>query len=210
MARRKAARAARTLLKLPLSTPASALADARPPSLLSLPGSRADGSDALALVPGLEVTEVLELAAASRSEEAPVVHGLDEDAGLLALEAEDGTTIFIRADALAEQLARTRPELVDADGAVDFAGFRDTQDSTRGALGWVWRRVSRLHLPEDAVGKAAKDKLLDLAGGKVEDWAAAWASRKGATALMAMIEDRLAGEPGLYAWDGGALAREDL
>ncbi|HRP66152.1 MAG TPA: CHAT domain-containing protein [Thauera sp.] len=209
MAKRKTPAGSRTLLKLPLPAEPASTAAATAPALLRLPGSRADGGDAVDLVPGLKVTSVMELAAASRSDEAPVTGTLDEGSGLLALEAEDGTTIFIRADALAEQLARTRPELVDAQGAVDFAGFRDAEDSTRGALGWIWRRVSRLSLPEDAISKAAKDKAREWLGGKVEDWAVAWASRKGATALMAMIEERLAGEPGLYPWDGGALRKED-
>lgn len=213
MAKRKTPAGSRTLLKLPLpAEPPRSAAAAAAPALLRLPGSRADGGDAVDLVPGLKVTSVMELAAASRSDEAPVTATLDEGSGLLALEAEDGTTIFIRADALAEQLARTRPELVDKDGAVDFAGFRDTQDSTRGALGWIWRRVSQLSLPEDEITKAAKGKAREWLGGKVEDWAVAWASRKGATALMSAIEERPAGAPGhgLYAWNGGALGKEDL
>jgi len=49
------------------------------------------------------------------------------DARLLALESEDGTTVFIRADALAERLARltaTRPELSLAeDNALDLAAL---------------------------------------------------------------------------------------
>ncbi|ENO87204.1 CHAT domain-containing protein [Thauera linaloolentis] len=183
------------------------------PGVLRSAGSRADGSDGEDLLPGLEVVRTLELAPASRSADAPASEVLDAGAGLLALEAADGTTIFIRADALAEQLARARPELIEIDEqqarTIDFARFRDNRDTARGALGWVWRRVMELRLPDDELAGKAREAAREALGGKTQDWAAAWASRKGAQALMRTIENRLAGTPGLYRWRGGALQDGD-
>ena len=190
-------------LKLPLQATASS-ATALPAALRTL-ASRADGSDSAALLPNLKVRRTLELAPASRSADAPAQEVLGARSGLLALEAADGTTIFMRADALSEQLARARPELIDGDGLIDLAGFRDSRDTTRGALGWIWRRVIELDLVDDELTAAAKDRAREVLGDKAEDWAAAWASRKGAQALMQTIESRLGGAPGLYRWNGTVL-----
>jgi CHAT domain-containing protein len=195
-------------LKLPLRDTAGG-AGGPLPGALRTPGSRADGSGGGDLLGNVRVKRTLELAPASRSEGAPASEILPADAGLLALEAEDGTTIFIRADALAEQLGRSRPDLRDDDGMLDFALFRDARDTRRGALGWIWRRLTELELVDDAITGEAKETAFELLGGRVEERAVAWASRKGAQALMATIENRLAGPPGLYAWQGGPLSEVD-
>lgn len=207
MANSQSTRRGAPALKLPVQ--AEAGAGTALPGVLRSAGSRADGSDGIALVPGLKVVRTLELAEVSRSADAPAPAQLDAGPRLLALEASDGTTVFMRADALAEQLARARPELLDTDGCIDFARFRDSRDTSRGALGWVWRRVLELSLDEDEIGAEAKDTLRQQLAGKAEDWAAAWASRKGAQALMQTIEARLAGPPGLYRWKGGVLHDSD-
>ena len=194
-------------LKVPLQSAPSVTTAL--PGVLQTVASRADGSDAEPLLPNLRATRTLELAPASRSADAPAQEVLTARAGLLALEAADGTTIFMRADALSEQLARARPELIDGDGQIDLALFRDSRDTTRGALGWIWRRVIELDLVDDEITAAAKGKVRELLGDKAEDWAAAWASRKGAQALMQIIESRLAGAPGLYRWNGGVLQDSD-
>ena len=190
-------------LKVPLQATASP-ATTLPAALRTL-ASRTDGSDSEALLPNLKLRRTLELAPANRSADAPAQEVLGVGSGLLALEAADGTTIFMRADALSEQLARARPELIDGDGLIDFARFRDSRDTTRGALGWIWRRVIELELVDDELTAAAKDKAREVLGDKAGDWAAAWASRKGAQALMQTIESRLGGVPGLYRWNGSVL-----
>src|SRR5574338_132294 len=195
-------------LKLPLSEPAKAGGEL--PSTLTRPATRA-GGPALPLVPGVKVVTSWNLAATARGEAAPVQETLDQPR-LLALEATDGTTVFIRADKLTEDLARVRPELVGADGAIDLAGFRDEEAASRGLGDWVWSKVHAL---------TVEDNVEDLAKGKLQDWLVDKAVEKltadkvlqcstlGAKALMEAIEQKLAGEPGLYQWNGGPLGPAD-
>ena len=103
------------------------------PGALSLPGSRAADGSPETLLPNVRVKRSWALAPASRSSDAPRSEALDGNTGLLALEAQDGSTVFMRADVLAAQLRRTRPELLDPDGAIDFARFRDSRATTRGS-----------------------------------------------------------------------------
>ena len=111
--------------------------------------ARGDGAAAAveALVDGLTVTARWELAPVSRGEDAPRHEDLAADHRLLALEASDGSTVFMRADALAEQLQRARPELIGTDGMIDFAAFREPDHAARGLGDWVWRAVSHIELP---------------------------------------------------------------
>src|SRR6185369_9142742 len=102
-------------LKLPLTEEPSKGGDL--PQTLTRPASRA-GGPAVALVPGVKVVTSWNLATTARSDTAPVPGETAADAKLLALEAADGTTVFIRADKLTEDLARVRPELVEADGSI--------------------------------------------------------------------------------------------
>ena len=199
-------------LRLPLATAATPLPKGSPPpAALTRVGSRGDGSAAEALVPNLRAVQRWDLAPASRSAAAPQQGELAGDAQLLALEAVDGTTVFIRADDLSVQLARAHPELVGADGTIDFAAFRDTDGTSRGGVGeWVWRRITSLVLDPDAITELALDKATELLGSKVEDLAVAGASWAGAKALMWAIEKQLAGRPGLYRWGGGPLEPADL
>src|SRR5574337_490955 len=195
-------------LKLPLSEPAKAGGEL--PSTLTRPATRA-GGPALPLVPGVKVVTSWNLAATARGEAAPVQETLDQPR-LLALEATDGTTVFIRADKLTEDLARVRPELVGADGAIDLAGFRDEEAASRGLGDWVWSKVHAL---------TVEDNVEDLAKGKLQDWLVDKAVEKlssdkvlhcstvGAKALMEAIEQKLAGEPGLYQWNGDVLTSRD-
>ncbi len=192
------------VLKLPLLQPATVGGPL--PQALSVPGSRGPGAPGISLLDNVQVKHTWQLAPASRSGDAPHAEVLNSNQGLLALEATDGTTIFIRTDTLVEQLRRTRPELVDVDGVVDFAGLRDKADVSRGALGWVWQQVSELALSDDAITAEARERIGELVGSTVIDWAA----RKSATNLMATIERNLAGIPGLYRWNGGLLTAQDL
>ena len=188
------------VLRLPVSPLDAADAPSPLPGVLSLPGSRADGSSE-ALLSNVTVKRSWTLVAVSRGDTPPATADVAAGHNLLALEADDGSTVFMRADTLADQLRRTRPDLLNADGSIDFSRFRDTGKTSRGLGSWIWRKVSELELGKDRITRAA----LDLLGEKLEDKAVDWASRKGATALMAAIESQLAGPPGLYAWTGGLL-----
>jgi len=186
------------------------------PTGLQIGAQRGDASLAEALVPGLVVSQRWDLAAVARGEAPPAEHTLPPDQQLLALEAVDGGLVFMRADALAAQLQRARPELVGADGAIDFAAFRmasgaagSAAGASRGVGDVVWRAISALVLPDDSISKEARSLVSDAVLGQLAEPAAAWASWRGAQALMKAIENGLAGPPGLYRWGGGALNASD-
>jgi CHAT domain-containing protein len=163
------------------------------------------------LLANLRVDKQYSLAAPHRGELAGQPTTPAGDA-LLALETEDGATLFIRADALAEAVARLRPEAVTRAGAVDFAGFSAT-GATRGGGEVLWKTVSELALSDDELVEAAKKKALEWAkekfGDQVTETTYDLASTLGAKALMWVIEARLAGRPGLYRWQGETLAPTD-
>lgn len=191
-------------LKLPLAEPAQAGGDL--PPALTRPASRA-GGPALPVVPGVKVVTSWNLATTARGE-APTQQETLAQPALLALEAADGTTVFIRADKLTEDLARVRPELVAADGSIDLAGFRDEEGASRGLGDWLWRKVHELAVEdniEDLARGKVQDLLLDKAVEKLTADKVLQCSTPGAKALMEAIEEKLAGEPGLYQWKGGAL-----
>ena len=198
-------------LRLPLSQ--APTADKPLPEGLRQTGSRGAGDAPLALVDNVVVTESWSLAPVSRSGAAPATAETAADATLMALEAADGTTVFMRADALAERIGQLRPDLIEADGSIDFARFREAGAGSRGVGEWLWKRISALDITPDAILDAAKDKVADWLGGKIggnlEDKAVYAASTLGAKALMQAIEERLADEPGLYHWRGGALTATD-
>ena len=151
------------------------------------------------------------LAAVGRGEMAKP-EKIEDSRKLLALEAVDGTTVFIRTDRLQEELERLCPEAVGKDG-IDLARFGDREATTRGGIGWPWSKLSVISLGEDTIIDTARDKALEWAkdwlGEKVEKAAEAGASWLGAKALMWAIESQLAGKPGLYQWNGGELAASD-
>lgn len=129
-------------------------------------------------------------------------------AQLLALEAEDGTTVFIRADRLAEDVARLQPQAVSGD-TLDLTRFRDPQAASRGLGDWLWRKLQVLDLKPDGLVEQAKGLALEwaqdkLGAGGLEERAYALGSHYGTKALMQVIESRLAGQSGLYAWTGQA------
>ncbi|MEN5036301.1 CHAT domain-containing protein [Pseudomonas sp. TWI929] len=188
------------LIRLPLQQSADGTL-AQPASSTS----RSASGGPVSTLDNLRVVQSWQLAPAARASDAPRSETLNDPHALLALDAADGSTIYIRADALVEQLRRTRPDVVDSDGAIDFARFTDSQGRNRGAVDWVWRQVRQLVLEDDAITEAAKALVIDRATGLAVDWAA----QKGATALMTAIESQLAGPPGLYRWNGGVLSPLD-
>ena len=201
------------LIRLPLDAPPEPDKPAPFPTALTRPGTRSDEAAAMALLPNVRAVASWTLAPASRSGEAAAQAEVAADARVLALEAADGTTVFIRADALAERVARVQPQAIDADGALDLARFRLRDADTRGVGEWLWRQVSALAIDPDDVLDAARDAAVkalgDRLGDQAGDWAVAGASWLGAKALMAAVESRLAGEPGLYHWRGTALESRD-
>ena len=200
-------------LLLPLAGQAAEGAGVALPPVLARAASRTGAGGALGLLANVKAVRTWPLARASRSAEAPAAAETAADSRLLALEADDGTTIFIRADALAERVARVRPEALAA-GSVDLAALRDPEATSRGLGDWLWKKVTELRVEPDEIGDLARQKLsdwlVDKALGKLDERVAMAASTWGARALMEAIEERLAGEPGLYRWQGGALQPRDL
>ncbi|MEA3291929.1 MAG: hypothetical protein U9Q71_06490, partial [Pseudomonadota bacterium] len=167
--------------------------------------------------PEVVVTEAeFDLTLAARGSATVEVEENLESNRVLALETEDGTTIFIRADRLQEELGRLYPDEKEK-GILDIGALRDPEASSRGVSDWIWSRLSVLDLQPDAIidtarrkaaewamellGEQAKEKLLEIA-----DFGA---SRLGAKALMWAIESRLADRPGLYRWRGPEFAPRD-
>ncbi len=185
---------------------------------LPLPGilratTRSGVSEVDPLLAGLVVDKVYALGAPSRGEPAGAPETLDSaQPDLLAVEAEDGTTLFIRSDTLAETVARLQPGAV-VEGQVDFASFHDPNARARGIGDVLWKAASVLRLPADGLVDEATDLARQWArekfGDQIEDKAYALGSVLGAKALMWKIESRLAGRPGLYRWHDKLLAGGD-
>ena len=202
-------------LLIPVRADAGDLAAAEKPLPAVLQAaSRGAGGGPDPFLANVVVEESYTLAAVGRGE-APDTRRIEDDRKLLALEAADGTTIFMRSDRLQEELARLYPEAVK-DGQIDLSRFRDREAASRGLGDWVWQKVSALRLDRDAI----IDLALDQAKKRALDWLGEklaaeikdlelYASTLGAQALLWAIESQLAGQPGLYQWRGGALAASD-
>ncbi|MBK6652889.1 hypothetical protein [Zoogloea sp.] len=175
------------------------------PSAILSPANRGDSNgevDALLANVAVEMTWEIGLETRGRDTRDEV---LQPDKRLLALEADDGLTVFIRADALSDRLDRladTRPELRRADGSLDLSALRPRDARNRGLGEWVWRKLSTLTLSDDAVIRAAREKMAELTGNALEDLIVAAGSHAGAKAIVWAIEARGRNAPGLYPWDG--------
>lgn len=139
-----------------------------------------------------------------------------EPGQLLALEAEDGTTLFIRADKLEEDLRRLYPEDMK-EAEIDLNVLAGKEASSRGVGDWLWSRLSVLDLGRDTIIEKAEEKARELlaewlkdefkeAVEKADVLSVSWL---GAKALMWAIESQLAGEQGLYRWRGKELETAD-
>lgn len=182
--------------------PANVAADALPPALTA--GSRAaPGTPDLFLDRIVTVEAVFSLVAPGRAGGPESAASVAADR-VFALEAGDGTTVFIRADKLRDDLARVRPAALRSDGSLDLAALHDPDAAARGVTGWIWSGVSVLSLRSDAITTDALAKadewLRDWLGEAAPDLAPSGASWLGAKALMWAIESRLPGEPGIYHW----------
>ncbi|MBL8397694.1 MAG: CHAT domain-containing protein [Candidatus Accumulibacter sp.] len=132
---------------------------------------------------------------------------------VLALEAADGTTIFIHADRLGQDLRRLQPEALRDGNHVDLAAFRGQDAASRGFGDVVWKAISILRLPRDGLAEEAVELARQWAAERLSaglvDRVYDTASFLGAKALMWKIESRLAGRPGLYHWHQQTIAAED-
>jgi len=185
---------------------------------LPLPGflratTRSGVSEVDPLLAGVTVSKVYALGAPTRG--GPAGHAeilAPSEPELLAIETEDGTTLFIRSDALADAVERVRPEAI-VNGEVDFSKFRDPNATARGLGDVLWKAASVLQLPSDGLLDEAKEKALEWAkeklGAQVEEKVYELGSCLGAKALMWKIESRLAGRPGLYHWHNKTMDTSD-
>lgn len=163
----------------------------------------------------VKVEEVYGVVPAARATAPPVAAQAAAER-LVALETADGTTVFLRADKLYADVARLHPEAI-VDGTIDLARLRDRQSTSRGLLDVLWTKVSFLNLVPDAIVDKAREKAIELIkeavgdaiADTITDIAEPSVSWWGAKALMWAIESQLAGEPGLYRWDGGEIALTD-
>lgn len=175
--------------------------------------TRSGKGDIDPLLKGVKIDQVFKLGAKSRGDTFTPQQVETSDQNLLAIETEDGDTLFIRVDKLAEDIERIRPEAVRGDNSIDFEAFRDLNTSNRGLGDFLWKSVSVIRLPDDGLAdealalakKWAKDTLVE----KAVDTAYDVGSFLGAKALMRLIENRLAGYPGLYEWKGKNLSTAD-
>ena len=140
---------------------------------------------------------------ASRDAAAQPITATVEAEQILALETIDGFTLFIRADKLAEDLARSDPQAVQ-DGVLQLDALRDRSAAVRGAADWLLARVSVLDIRPDDINQVALRKaqewLRESAQYRGQGWPELSVSWLGTKALMWAIEQRLAQGPGLYRW----------
>jgi CHAT domain-containing protein len=175
--------------------------------------TRSGVSEVDPLLAGVMVAKKYMFAATSRSGVGRCETTVEPDAPeLLALETEDGTTLFIRSDALAAAVESVRPEAV-VDGVVDFTRFRDPNATARGLGDVLWKVASVLTLPADGLVEEARKLAVEWAreklGENVEAKAYELGSFLGTKALIWKIESRLAGRPGLYRWQNKTLDPSD-
>lgn len=195
----------------PSGTESTARARTPLPGLLHPPGSRGGGASLDdPLLANVVATQSWTLDGTARSGRGETVELPPDsaDTRVLALEASDGTTIFLRADALAERLAqraRASGEVQGSLDTVDLDALRPRDGTSRGVSDWIWHRLTTLVIGDDGIIDAARDKLAELTGKIGEDLAVAAGTWAGAKAIVWAVETRGRNAPGLYAWQGGAL-----
>jgi CHAT domain-containing protein/triacylglycerol esterase/lipase EstA (alpha/beta hydrolase family) len=157
--------------------------------------------------------KVFDFGGASRDAAIQPITATVEAEQLLALETIDGFTLFIRADKLAEDLARIDPQAVQ-DGVLQLAALRDRSAATRGVADWLLARVSVLEIRPDDIIDAALQKarawLREAAQDQGQTWPELSVTWLGTKALMWAIEQRLAQAPGLYRWADAQSAAAEL
>ncbi len=219
-----AAAAAATAAVVAAATPSSLRFRGRrlaPPSLASLLHSASRGvqptrDDDFLPTGYLQVTQAHDLGAGVRGRSDSVdttLAGSGDE--VLVLELADGGTLITSAQRLKDALARNRPDLIGAEGAVLFDRLSTGDEAARGVpadlAGGLVSKVFTLLVgasgSSDPIIDLARDKLAEWTGAKAEgavvDVAAVGASWLGAKALMWAIESRLERPAGrLYRWQG--------
>lgn len=122
---------------------------------------------------------------------------------ILALETTNGTTVFISAKKLKQDLQNKYPNL--ATEQLDLNLLKNPTNKQRNvAAEWLWSKLSIFELIPDQLTETAKQKasawLTEKLQMETQEMADAGASWLGTKALMWAIESRLAGTPGLYRW----------
>lgn len=197
--------------KLAFLLPHQAQRSARASSKLAMPRALASASRAMShgrtvfmSEAAVQVEQVFDLSQGGRSADATDTQQEFVSGQLMVLEAQDNSIVVMRADKLHTELQRLYPEAVKADEPLNLKILKERDVPTRGLETWIWSKLSILNLIPDSFIRAAEEQaqewLQDKLGKRFEDLATASASWIGAKALMAVIESRLEGEPGLYRW----------
>ncbi|MDT7833633.1 CHAT domain-containing protein [Aquabacterium sp. OR-4] len=175
---------------------------------------RGTDSDARFLPPGfVRAVDAVDLSAGARDLAGGAGQALSPGASqVLAIELDEGITLYTSPENLQRTLAQVAPEAVTADGRVLLEALETRAASTRAirATGGAARLVARVTTLE--VGQAG-DAITQLAGSKLREWlgdrlVGEAAEQLGITwwgtkALMWAIEDRHGRTHGLYRWVGG-------
>ncbi len=186
-----------------------------PPRILQT-GTRGATHDEQRFLPdGLVTTRAAyTLSRTARATAPPVNEAVDAEQ-VLALELDDGVTVFIRVDKLRDDLRELDPTLGDT---LELDAIRDRGAASRGLIGDVVRRLFVLDLGRDELLRRAREQALawarerlgDAASEALEDAARLGVTWLGTKALMWAIESQLAREPGLYRWVGARGDASDL
>lgn len=159
----------------------------------------------------IEIKASYELQAPKRAGTSDVERSDIDDNDLLALETHDGTTLFISVKKLREDLQRKYPD--QAGDEINLRLLEDPNAQQRGMGAWVWSKLSIFKLKPDSLIDTAKREAFKLLKEKLKldalEMAEAGASWIGTKMLMAAIESKLAGEPGLYRWKNDTLTESD-
>src|SRR5436853_751222 len=137
--------------KVPLRVPGQEIPAAGLPSILSA-GTRSTAADDEFLPAHLvKVVRAYDLSHASRAAVAAEPRRDEVDAEhVVALELEDGVTVFVRADKLQEDLALADPEALTG-GAVDLERLGHKSRTQRGLFTDLVRRVTVLDIGSDEI-----------------------------------------------------------
>ncbi|MFZ1571018.1 MAG: CHAT domain-containing protein [Thiolinea sp.] len=186
---------------------------ALPRALASHSRASSSGRNVFMSEAALQVDQVFDLSHTGRSAEASDLKQEFVSAQLMVLEAQDGSIVMMRADKLQAELQRLYPQALQAGGPIDLSIIKERDTPTRGLETWIWSKLSILTLSSDSFIRAAEEQasewLEDKLGQRFADLAQAQASWIGAKALMAVIESKLEGEPGLYRWNDKQIQLND-
>jgi CHAT domain-containing protein len=151
----------------------------------------------------VRAVEAIELSPTARALSATAE--LDARPGqVICIELTDGVTVFTSPEKLRETLQRVAPDAAAAD-ALNLEGLSRRDAVTRGSAtsaASVIARVTTLDVGgiSDAILEAARRKLSEYLGKKLQDYAELGVSWLGTKALLWAVESQLAQPPGLYRW----------